>query len=295
MTPFRPHPLRLGVNIDHVATVRNARGGAHPDPVRAAHAALAGRLDDARAANERAADVARRLGEPSTLGMSHAFALQLARLTGDPDDLGQGWWEGLSSAPEIPVVQASRAGGLLLVGRREDARAEHDRTLDRLLDLLRIPSVSTKVEHADDCRAAAAFLRDELAEAGLERAEVLETGGLPAVYAEWLHAPEGAPTVLLYGHYDVQPPEPLELWQTPPFEPTVRDGKLFARGSVDDKGQLYIHIKAAEALLKQRGKLPINLLFLAEGEEEVGSDNLADFVEKNAARLAADSVVISDS
>lgn len=175
------------------------------------------------------------------------------------------------------------------------ARAEHDRTLERLLELLRIPSVSTKVEHAEDCRAAAAFLRDELADAGLERAEVLETGGLPAVYAEWLHAPEGAPTVLLYGHYDVQPPEPLELWHTPPFEPTVRDGSIFARGAADDKGQLWIHVAALRAMLADGGTLPVNVKVIFEGEEESGSEHLDAFVERERERLACDTVLVSDT
>ncbi len=175
------------------------------------------------------------------------------------------------------------------------ARAEHDRTLERLLDLLRIPSVSTKVEHAEDCRAAAAFLRDELAEAGLERAEVLETGGLPCVYAEWLHAPEGAPTVLLYGHYDVQPPDPLELWHTPPFEPTVRDGSIFARGAADDKGQLWIHVAALRAMLADGGTLPVNVKVIFEGEEESGSEHLDGFVERERERLTCDTVLVSDT
>lgn len=175
------------------------------------------------------------------------------------------------------------------------ARAEHDRTLERLLELLRIPSVSTKAEHADDCRAAAAFLRDELAEAGMEHAEVLETGGLPVVYADWLHAPAGAPTVLLYGHYDVQPPEPLDLWHTPPFEPTVRDGSIFARGAADDKGQLWIHVAALRAMLAEGGTLPVNVKVIFEGEEESGSEHLDAFVERERERLACDTVLVSDT
>jgi acetylornithine deacetylase/succinyl-diaminopimelate desuccinylase-like protein len=127
------------------------------------------------------------------------------------------------------------------------------------------------------------------------QATVHQTPGHPIVLGEWRKAGPQAPTILVYGHYDVQPVEPLELWTSPPFEPTVRDGRLYARGSVDDKGQLYIHLKAAEALLRQRGSLPVNLIVLAEGEEEVGSEHLAEFIEKNARLLAADSVVISDS
>ena len=171
---------------------------------------------------------------------------------------------------------------------------EERRIRAELDDFLRIPSVSARSEHNADTARCAAWLADRLRELGMD-ASVHRTPGHPIVLGEWRGAGEQAPTVLVYGHYDVQPVEPLELWTSPPFEPTVRDGKLFARGSVDDKGQLYIHVKAAEALLAQRGKLPINLLFLAEGEEEVGSDNLADFVAANADRLAADAVVISDS
>jgi len=172
---------------------------------------------------------------------------------------------------------------------REDARIR--RELD---DFLRIPSVSARSEHNADTARCAQWLAGQLRGIGME-ASVHSTPGHPIVMGEWRKAGENAPTVLVYGHYDVQPVEPLELWTSPPFEPAVRDGKLFARGSVDDKGQLFIHVKAAEALLKQRGALPVNLVILAEGEEEVGSDNLADFVEKNQKLLRADAVVISDS
>jgi acetylornithine deacetylase/succinyl-diaminopimelate desuccinylase-like protein len=175
------------------------------------------------------------------------------------------------------------------------ARAERERTEQRLFDLLRIPSVSTKVEHADDCRAAATFLRDELDAAGMRGAAVLETGGLPCVYAEWLDAPAGAPTVLLYGHYDVQPPEPLELWETQPFEPTVRDGSVYARGSADDKGQLWLHVAALRAMLAEGGQLPVNVKVIFEGEEESGSEHLDAFVAREAERLACDVVLVSDT
>jgi len=172
---------------------------------------------------------------------------------------------------------------------REDRRIRAE-----LDDFLRIPSVSARSEHNGDTRRCAEWLAKRMHDAGLT-ATVHPTAGHPIVVGEWRGAGPKAPTVLVYGHYDVQPAEPLDLWTSPPFEPTVRDGKLYARGSVDDKGQLYIHVKAVEAILKTRGKLPINLVMLAEGEEEVGSDNLASFVEKNAKLLAADSVVISDS
>ncbi|MFL5607934.1 MAG: dipeptidase [Gemmatimonadaceae bacterium] len=172
---------------------------------------------------------------------------------------------------------------------------KHDARIQReLFDFLRIPSVSARSEHDVDTARAAEWLAGALRDAGLE-AKVHETKGHPVVVGEWRGAGAQAPTVLVYGHYDVQPAEPLELWTSPAFEPTVRNGKLFARGSVDDKGQLYLHVKALEAHLKARGTLPVNVIVLAEGEEEVGSENLAPFIEKNATLLAADAVVISDS
>ena len=172
---------------------------------------------------------------------------------------------------------------------------EHDaRIHDELFEFLRIPSVSARSEHDADTARAAAWLHGKLAAIGFTT-ETIPTDGHPVVLAEWRQAPAGAPTILVYGHYDVQPPEPLEQWTSPAFEPTVRDGKLFARGSVDDKGQLWIHVKALEAHLATRGTLPVNVILLAEGEEEVGSEHLAPFVERNAARLACDAAVISDS
>ena len=171
---------------------------------------------------------------------------------------------------------------------------ELGRFTDEILDFLRIPSVSAKSEHNPDTRRAAEWLRDRMEEAGLD-AEILETAGHPVVLGEWRGAGTDAPTVLVYGHYDVQPAEPLELWDSPPFEPEFRDGRLYARGSTDDKGQLYLHIKAAEAHLKEEGSLPVNLIVLAEGEEEIGSPNLVPFVEAQKERLACDAVVISDT
>jgi acetylornithine deacetylase/succinyl-diaminopimelate desuccinylase-like protein len=168
------------------------------------------------------------------------------------------------------------------------------RIFDELFEFLRIPSVSARLEHDADTRRAAAWLHEKLANIGFTT-ETISTAGHPVVLAEWRKAPAGAPTVLVYGHYDVQPPEPLELWTSPAFEPAIRDGKLFARGSVDDKGQLWIHVKALEAQLAVRGTLPVNVIVIAEGEEEIGSEHLAAFVEKHAKRLACDAVVISDS
>ena len=169
-----------------------------------------------------------------------------------------------------------------------------DRFRSELYDFLRIPSISAKSEHDEDTRRTADWLAVRLTDAGLA-SEVVETPGHPIVLAEWRGAPAGAPTVLIDGHYDVQPPEPLDEWLSPPFEPTVRDGRLYGRGTADDKGQLYMHVKALEAHLAARGSLPVNVVVLAEGEEEVGSPNLVPFVEAHRERLACDVVVISDS
>ena len=165
---------------------------------------------------------------------------------------------------------------------------------DALFDFLRIPSVSARSEHNADTRRAAEWLHGQCKRIGLT-SEILDTPGHPVVLAEWRGAPKGAPTVLIYGHYDVQPAEPLELWTSPAFEPTIRDGNIYARGSVDDKGQLWLHVAALEAHLAVRGSLPVNVILLAEGEEEVGSAHLETFVERHKDRLACDAVVISDS
>ncbi|MHB1225770.1 MAG: dipeptidase [Gemmatimonadaceae bacterium] len=159
---------------------------------------------------------------------------------------------------------------------------------------LRIPSVSARSEHRTDMVRAADWLARSLSDAGLG-ATIFPTAGHPVVLGEWRDAGDGAPTVLIYGHYDVQPAEPLELWTSPPFEPTERDGRIYARGAVDDKGQLFLHVKALEAHLHVRGRLPVNVIVLAEGEEEVGSENLEAFILEHAERLACDAVVISDS
>ena len=168
------------------------------------------------------------------------------------------------------------------------------RIRDELFELLRIPSVSARSEHNADTARAAEWVAKSMRDAGLD-VTVHQTAGHPVVVGAWRGAGRNAPTVLTYGHYDVQPAEPLELWESPPFEPTVRSGKIFARGSVDDKGQLFLHVKAVEALLRTRGKLPVNVVLLAEGEEEVGSEHLSGFVEAHADLLRADAVVISDS
>jgi acetylornithine deacetylase/succinyl-diaminopimelate desuccinylase-like protein len=169
-----------------------------------------------------------------------------------------------------------------------------DRYVDELKQYLSIPSISALPQHAADVRKAADWTANALATAGMENVRQIETPGNPVVYGDWLHAP-GKPTILYYGHYDVQPVDPLNLWTTPPFEPTVRDGEIYARGAADDKGQVFMHIKAIEAYLKRSGALPLNIKFFIEGEEEVGSVHLDDFVRGHKEELAADVVVISDS
>lgn len=168
-----------------------------------------------------------------------------------------------------------------------------DRFLSELFDLLRIPSVSADSRHKGDVRKAAEFIADKLKSAGADTAEVHETAGHPIVYGE-KKSGDGLPTVLVYGHYDVQPPDPLDLWDSPPFEPVIKDDKIYARGACDDKGQVYMHIKALEVMMKQ-GPLPCNIKFMIEGEEEVGSDNLGKFVASNKELLKADVILISDT
>lgn len=174
------------------------------------------------------------------------------------------------------------------------ARENHSRFLDELKSLLRIPSISTLPEHKDDCRKAAESLAAELKRIGMENVRLIETVGHPLVYADWLHV-SGKPTVLVYGHYDVQPPDPLDEWITPPFEPTERNGSLYARGAVDDKGQVWMQVKALESLLAANRALPINVRVLFEGEEEVGGEGIAAFVASKPADLKADFALISDT
>lgn len=166
--------------------------------------------------------------------------------------------------------------------------------LEELNEFLRIPSISALSEHKDDMQHAAEWLVNSLTKAGLENVSVDETDGHPVVYGDWLHA-EGKPTILVYGHYDVQPVDPLELWDSAPFEPEVRDNKLYARGASDDKGQVFMHIKAVEALMKESGSLPVNVKFLIEGEEEIGSPSLESYIIDNKDKLSADVIVISDT
>jgi acetylornithine deacetylase/succinyl-diaminopimelate desuccinylase-like protein len=169
-----------------------------------------------------------------------------------------------------------------------------DRYLEELKGFLAIPSISALPQHAGDVKRCADWCVEEMRRIGLQNVRLIDTPGNPVVYGDWLGA-EGAPTILFYGHYDVQPVDPLELWESPPFEATVRDGEIYARGSADDKGQVFMHFKAVEAHLKQNGRLPVNIKIILEGEEEVGSVNLDDFIRAHKGELGADVVVISDS
>src|SRR5271167_1149473 len=177
------------------------------------------------------------------------------------------------------------------------ARNNQQRFLNELKDLLRIPSVSTLEEHKPDIQKAADYVASELRRIGMENVEVIPTKGHPLIYADWLHA-AGKPTALCYAHYDVQPAEPLDEWHTPPFEPTERQNNIYARGAVDDKGQLWMEIKAFESLFKTgNGKLPINVRVLIEGEEEVGGESIEDYVKRNSTsgKLKADFALVTDT
>jgi len=175
------------------------------------------------------------------------------------------------------------------------ARDNQQRFLNELKDLLRIPSVSTAPEHKSDVQRAADYVASELRRIGMENVEVISGKGHPLIYADWLHAP-GKPTALCYAHYDVQPPDPLDEWISPPFEPAERNNNIYARGAVDDKGQLWMEIKAIEALMKgHNGKLPINVKFIIEGEEEVGGESIAGFVRRQKAKLKADFALVCDT
>lgn len=209
-----------------------------------------------------------------------------------------------TARPEPPtfMVRGSLPFATLLYGAgmphpalADYARSDRDRIVATLLDWLRIPSISALPEHETDVRSSAEFCAGLLREAGMEQVEIMETGGLPAVYAEWCHAGQEAPTVLVYGHHDVQPVDPLELWNSPPFDPVIVDGECRARGAIDDKGQTFYQIEAARGLLIRDGRLPVNLKFLVEGEEEVGSPNFEALLRRESERLACDIVVVSDT
>ena len=176
----------------------------------------------------------------------------------------------------------------------ECAERDRSRFENELFEFLRIPSISTLPDHASDIARAAEFARDQLSLAGLESVELIEGDGHPLVYGEWLGA-HGKPTILIYGHYDVQPVDPIDEWISHPFEPTVRDGQVYARGASDDKGQVLANIKALEALRRASGSFPVNVKFLIEGEEEVGGEAVTAFVASNSKRLAADAALVSDT
>ena len=180
-----------------------------------------------------------------------------------------------------------------LVAAAAYLESHEERRVGELVEFLRIPSISTDPAHRGDIEEAAAWVAGRLRRAGIRRVDVMETSGHPAVYAEWLEAP-GAPTILVYGHYDVQPADPLSAWVSPPFDPHVRDGRLYARGASDDKGPMLIPIKVAEAFCATSGRLPLNVKFLFEGEEEVGSPSLNQFISEHAALLKADFALSAD-
>src|SRR5438067_2295252 len=190
----------------------------------------------------------------------------------------------------------SHLARVLLIQAMSYLRDHQSEFLEGLKTFMLIPSISTLSEHKPDVRRAAEFARDELRGAGMTTTELIESdaGGNPLVYAEWLGAP-GKSTILFYGHYDVQPPDPLDEWKSPPFEPDVRGDNIYARGACDDKGQVYIQIKAVEGLLKTTGRLPVNVKFLLEGEEETGGEHIEEYVKSRPSRTAGDAAVVCDT
>ena len=176
----------------------------------------------------------------------------------------------------------------------DSIQSSYDRYLNELKQFCAIPSVSARSEHKGDIQRAAQWVADQMKSIGLEKVELVSTDRHPVVYGEWLHAP-GKPTLLFYGHYDVQPAEPLDQWLSPPWELTLRNGELFARGVVDDKGQVFMHFKALEAFMKKQGRLPVNVKFMIEGEEEVGSENIYKFIHERKDRLGCDALLVSDT
>ena len=170
----------------------------------------------------------------------------------------------------------------------------HDRYIEELFDFVRIPSVSAMAVHIPDVQRAAEWVATRLGAAGVEHVEVMPTGGHPVVYADWLHAGDDLPTILIYGHFDVQPPDPLDLWESPPFEPVLKDGRIYGRGASDDKGGMLTAIIATEALLRTEGGLPINVKFCFEGQEEIGSPQIPEFLEAHKQKFACDVILTSD-
>src|SRR3954470_11745493 len=199
-------------------------------------------------------------------------------------------------AARAEAVAANSGDGGMSERVAEYLAGQRDAILDRLCTLIRFPSVSTDPAFAEGMRGAREFLLDRLRSIGLTEVRLLDApGGQPAIFGAWTGAGPDKPTIMIYGHYDVQPADPLELWHSPPFEPTIRDGRLYARGASDDKGQFYMHIKAVEALGELRGKLPVNVKFLIEGEEEIGGASISAFVPGNKERLKADVALVSDT
>lgn len=201
------------------------------------------------------------------------------------------------STTDMPCSQKTAPGAQVmssLASILTYSRLNRARFVAELKDFIRFPSVSAQPQHAGDLKQCAEWLANHLRRIGMERVHVLQTSRHPLVYAEWLHA-TGRPTVLIYGHYDVQPPDPLQEWQSPPFEPAVRGDNLYGRGACDDKGQMFVHLKALEAYLQTQRFLPVNVKCLFEGEEETGSPNLAPFIGRNAHALKADVAVMSDT
>jgi acetylornithine deacetylase/succinyl-diaminopimelate desuccinylase-like protein len=180
------------------------------------------------------------------------------------------------------------------MGSWEDYLREHQQQyLDELLEFLRIPSISSLPEHKEDVHTAAEWVSARLNQAGMEDVQILETGGHPVVFGQWLHA-EGKPTILIYGHFDTQPVDPIDLWSQPPFEPTLKDDRVYARGATDDKGNMLAPILAVEALLNSQGTLPVNVKCFFEGQEEIGSPQLPDFVAAQRELLSCDMILSAD-
>jgi acetylornithine deacetylase/succinyl-diaminopimelate desuccinylase-like protein len=199
--------------------------------------------------------------------------------------------------PALFFARAARQKGTIVMASPavDFARSNQPRFLNELKDLLRIPSISTLEEHKSDVQKAAEFVANELRRIGMNNVEVIATQGHPLIYADWLHA-SGMPTVLMYAHYDVQPADPIDEWHTPPFEPTERNDNIYARGAVDDKGQLWMEVKALESLMQAHGgKLPINVKVIFEGEEETGGESIAEYVRKQKAKLKADFALVCDT
>src|SRR6266513_1773801 len=178
---------------------------------------------------------------------------------------------------------------------RDYVDTEADAIVERLLGWLRIPSISAHPDHAGDVRKSAEFTAQLMRDAGLEHVEILDTPGAPSVYGDHLHAGPDAPTALVYGHHDVQPVDPLDQWTSPPFEPVIVDGECRTRGAIDDKGQVLYELEAVRGLLRRDGRLPVNVKFVVEGEEEVGSPHFEALLRRERARLASDIVVVSDT